>query len=182
MSTFTAVKAVSTNKFTVFFLGIVLLAISSKIAIPFYPVPMTLQTLVIYLLAGSMGILGFYSTTSYIVIGLLGAPIFAAGGGPAYIASPTFGFLYGMVISSFFIAFLLNNILKKDIFGITLSVFIGATIIFVCGVLHLSAFIGLDKAMQAGLFPFIYSEGLKILIAICAIYFLQNKKIFIRDK
>ena len=182
MSTFRAVKAVSTNKIIIFFLGIILLAISSKIAIPFYPVPMTLQTLVIYLIAGSMGILGFYSTTSYIVIGLLGAPIFAAGGGPAYIASPTFGFLYGMVISSFFIAFLLNNMLKKDIFGIILSVFIGAIIIFACGVLNLSAFIGLDRAIQAGLFPFIYSEGLKISIAICAIYLLQNKKIFIRDK
>ena len=176
MSTLSAIKAVSTNRIIVFFLGIVLLAISSKIAIPFYPVPMTLQTLVIYLIAGSMGILGFYSTTSYIVIGLLGAPIFAAGGGPAYIASPTFGFLYGMVISSFFVAFLLNNIFKKDIFGITLSVFIGAVIIFTCGVLHLSAFIGLDKAIQAGLLPFIYSEGLKMSIAICAIYFLQNRK------
>ena len=176
MSTLSAIKAVSTNRIIVFFLGIVLLAISSKIAIRFYPVPMTLQTLVIYLIAGSMGILGFYSTTSYIVIGLLGAPIFAAGGGPAYIASPTFGFLYGMVISSFFVAFLLNNIFKKDIFGITLSVFIGAVIIFTCGVLHLSAFIGLDKAIQAGLLPFIYSEGLKISIAICAIYFLQNRK------
>ena len=138
MSTFTAIKAIGTNRIMVFFLGIVLLAISSKIAIPFYPVPMTLQTLVIYLIAGSMGILGFYSTTSYIVIGLLGAPIFAAGGGPAYIASPTFGFLYGMAISSFLIAFLLNNIFKKDIFGITLSVFIGAIIIFICGVTHLS--------------------------------------------
>ena len=105
MLTFTAIKAVGTNRIMVFFLGIVLLAISSKIAIPFYPVPMTLQTLVIYLIAGSMGILGFYSTTSYIVIGLLGAPIFATGGGPAYIASPTCGFLYGMVISSFFVAF-----------------------------------------------------------------------------
>jgi biotin transporter BioY len=182
MSTFTAIKAVGTNRIMVFFLGIVLLAISSKIAIPFYPVPMTLQTLVIYLIAGSMGILGFYSTTSYIVIGLLGAPIFAAGGGPAYIASPTFGFLYGMVISSFLIAFLLNNIFKKDIFGITLSIFIGAIMIFICGVTHLSAFIGLDKAIQAGLFPFIYSEGLKILVAICVISFLHNKKIFIRDK
>ena len=83
MSNLTAIKAVSSNKITVFFLGIILLAISSKIAIPFYPVPMTLQTLVIYLIAGSMGIIGFYSTTSYLVIGLLGAPIFAAGGGPA---------------------------------------------------------------------------------------------------
>ena len=62
MSNLTAIKAVSSNKITVFFLGIILLAISSKIAIPFYPVPMTLQTLVIYLIAGSMGILGFYST------------------------------------------------------------------------------------------------------------------------
>ena len=138
-------------------------------------------TLVIYLIAGSMGIIGFYSTTSYLVIGLLGAPIFAAGGGPAYIASPTFGFLYGMVISSFFVAYLLN-IFKKDIFGIALSVFIGAIIIFTCGVLHLSAFIGLEKAIQAGLFPFIYSEGLKISIAIWAIYFIQNKKILVGDK
>ena len=64
MSNLTAIKAVSSNKITVFFLGIILLAISSKIAIPFYPVPMTLQTLVIYLIAGSMGIIGFYSTTS----------------------------------------------------------------------------------------------------------------------
>ena len=55
MSNLTAIKAVSSNKITVFFLGIILLAISSKIAIPFYPVPMTLQTLVIYLIAGSMG-------------------------------------------------------------------------------------------------------------------------------
>ena len=75
MSNLTAIKAVSSNKITVFFLGIILLAISSKIAIPFYPVPMTLQTLVIYLIAGSMGIIGFYSTTSYLVIGLLGAQI-----------------------------------------------------------------------------------------------------------
>ena len=80
-----------------------------------------------------------------------------------------------MAISSFLIAFLLNNIFKKDIFGITLSVFIGAIIIFLCGLSHLSFFIGFEQAVTVGLIPFLYSEFLKILLAIAIIFGLIQR-------
>ena len=93
------------SKLGFFLLGIILLSISSKISIPFYPVPMTLQTFVVYFIAASMGMVGFYSTLSYVILGLIGLPIFAAGGGFGYMMSPTFGFLYGMVLASFAVSY-----------------------------------------------------------------------------
>ena len=77
----------SLSKFTFFIIGIILLSISSKVSIPFFPVPMTLQTFVVYFIAASMGIVGFYSTLSYVFLGLVGLPIFAAGGGLGYLTS-----------------------------------------------------------------------------------------------
>ena len=97
------------SKLGFFLLGIILLSVSSKISIPFYPVPMTLQTFVVYFIAASMGMVGFYSTLSYVILGLIGLPIFAAGGGFGYLMSPTFGFLYGMVLASFVIAYFSKN-------------------------------------------------------------------------
>ena len=94
-------------------LGIILLSVSSKISIPFYPVPMTLQTFVVYFIAASMGMVGFYATVSYVILGLIGLPIFAAGGGFGYVMSPTFGFLYGMILASFVIAYFSKNLLMK---------------------------------------------------------------------
>ena len=62
-------------------LGVFLLTASAKVSIPFFPVPMTLQTFVIYFLAASSGMLGFSSALLYVSLGLAGLPIFAAGGG-----------------------------------------------------------------------------------------------------
>ena len=130
------------SKLGFFLLGIILLSVSSKISIPFYPVPMTLQTFVVYFIAASMGIVGFYSTLSYVILGLIGLPIFAAGGGFGYMMSPTFGFLYGMVLASFLIAYFSKNLFNKNLLKVTFSILIGAVIIFVCGLSHLAGFIG----------------------------------------
>jgi len=156
-------------------LGIILLSVSSKITIPFYPVPMTLQTFVVYFIAASMGMVGFYSTFSYVILGLVGLPIFAAGGGFGYVMSPTFGFLYGMILASFAIAYFSKNLFNKNLIKIISSIFIGAFIIFVCGIAHLSSFIGLEKSINVGLYPFIYSELLKIALAISLTYLLIKK-------
>ena len=158
-----------------FFLGIILLSISSKISIPFYPVPMTLQTFVVYFIAASMGMVGFYSTVSYVLLGLMGLPIFAAGGGLGYIMSPTFGFLYGMILSSLAIAYLSKGLFEKKIIKISFAVFVGALVTFACGIIHLASFIGIEKAVIAGLVPFIYSEFLKIGLAVLAVYLLIKK-------
>ena len=107
------------SKIAFFLLGIILLSVSSKVSIPFYPVPMTFQTFVVYFIAASMGMIGFYSTLSYVILGLMGLPIFAAGGGIAYVMSPTFGFLYGMVLASLAIAYF-----SKDLFIWNLTLFV----------------------------------------------------------
>ena len=110
------------SKLGFFLLGIILLSVSSKISIPFYPVPMTLQTFVVYFIAASMGMVGFYSTLSYVILGLIGLPIFAAGGGFGYMMSPTFGFLYGMVLASFVIAYFSKNLFNKNLLKVTFSI------------------------------------------------------------
>ena len=155
-------------------LGVFLLTASAKVSIPFFPVPMTLQTFVIYFLAASSGMLGFSSALLYVSLGLAGLPIFAAGGGIVHDSDPR-GFLYGMVLASLFIAFMAKNYFKDNIFKIFITVFIGAVIIFGCGIMHLSAFTGISKAVALGLMPFIYSEVLKIALAVFITYALLKK-------
>ena len=163
------------SKYYLTILGVILLTVSSKISIPFYPVPMTLQTLVVYFIAASMGMVGFYSTFIYVVLGTLGLPIFANGGGIGYIFSPTFGFLYGMVVAAFFISFIFNKEVSTNLIKLSLIIFIGALIIFLCGLSHLSFFIGFEQAVTVGLMPFLYSEFLKILLAIAIIFVLIQR-------
>lgn len=156
-------------------LGILLLSISAKVSIPFFPVPMTFQTLVVYFIASTAGMIGFSSTILYVLLGLAGLPIFAAGGGLVYISSPTFGFLYGMVLASFFIAYSAKNFFRDKILSILICTIIGAVIIFSCGILHLSIYIGFSKAVTLGFNPFIYSETLKIILAVLITYILLKK-------
>ena len=162
-------------KYYLLILGVILLTISAKVAIPFYPVPMTLQTLVVFLLASSSGMIGFYSTLAYVLLGIAGLPLFANGGGFGYIASPTFGFLYGMVFASLFLAYASKKLFKESILGISFSIIVAAIIIFLCGLTHLTMFIGFEKAITFGFLPFMYSEILKIFLAIMLTYVLLKK-------
>ena len=163
------------SKYYLTILGVILLTISSKISIPFYPVPMTLQTLVVFFIAASMGMIGFYSTFIYVVLGVLGLPLFANGGGIGYIFSPTFGFLYGMVISAFIIAYILKSEIKTGLIKLSATILAGAFVIFLCGISHLSFFVGLEQAINLGLLPFLYSEFLKIVLAIAIIFGLIQR-------
>ena len=138
------------SKYYLTILGVILLTVSSKISIPFYPVPMTLQTLVVFFIAASMGMIGFYSTLLYVVLGVLGLPLFANGGGIGYIFSPTFGFLYGMVISAFMIAYILKSEVNTGLIKLSATIFAGAFVIFLCGISHLSFFVGLEQAINLG--------------------------------
>ena len=145
------------SKIAFFLLGIILLSVSSKVSIPFYPVPMTFQTFVVYFIAASMGMIGFYSTLSYVILGLMGLPIFAAGGGIGYVMSPTFGFLYGMVLASLAIAYFSKDLFNKKIIKISLAVFVGALITFACGITHLGRFYRYRKSCN-GWFDAIYLQ------------------------
>ena len=148
-------------------LGTILLAISSKIKIPFYPVPMTMQTFVVLFLGISLGYKMAVSTVFiYLLEGLLGIPVFSnspeKGVGLVYFIGPTMGYLIGFLFAAFisgYLNFQTNFVLI--FFKLILSVFF----IYLFGVIWLGYLIGWEKPIfQLGVAPFIYAELFKVLL------------------
>ena len=155
---------------TLILIGSVLLAISAKIQVPFWPVPMTMQTFVIFLIGMTYSIrLSFATVAFYLFQGAIGLPVFAAGGGIAYLVGPTAGYLYGMLFASIVISYLANLGFSKTYFKAALSLLIGSVVIFSFGIMYLGYIIGFEKALTAGLLPFIPSELFKIALAVALI-------------
>ena len=151
-------------------LGTILLTISSKIQVPFWPVPMTMQTFVVFLIGAAYGWqLAGLTLFAYLVEGALGLPVFAKGGGLAYLIGPTAGYLYGMFLASIIIGFLSQKGFADSYLLCLFSIIIGSIIIFALGVGYLGSIIGYDKAILAGLTPFIPSEIFKIALAVALI-------------
>ena len=146
--------------------GTLLLAVSSKVQVPFWPVPMTMQTFVVLIIAMMYGWkLSLLTLIAYLIEGAVGLPVFAKGGGLLYLIGPTAGYLYGMVIAAAVIGYFADLGYGKSIIKCIIPLGIGTIIIFVCGIGDLSSIIGFDKAIAAGLLPFIPSELFKIALA-----------------
>ncbi len=150
--------------------GTLLLALSSKVQVPFWPVPMTMQTFMVFIIGMAYGWkLAFSTLVIYLVEGALGLPVFAKGGGLLYLTGPTAGYLYGMVIAAGVIGFFAELGYNQSYFKSLLSLSIGTFIIFLLGVGYLGSIIGYDKALVGGLYPFIPSEFFKIGLAVVLI-------------
>ena len=150
--------------------GTLLLTISAKVQVPFWPVPMTMQTFVVFLIGSTYGVrLSFLTLVAYLIEGALGLPVFATGGGIVYLTGPTAGYLFGMTIAAAAISYFANMGYSTSYIKSFISIMIGSIIIFVCGVLYLGSIIGYTKAIQAGLLPFIPSEIFKITLAVLLI-------------
>ena len=148
-------------------LGSIALTISAKIKIPFYPVPMTMQTFVVLFLGISLGYkIGLASVSLYLLEGILGLPVFSnspeKGVGFLYFTGPTMGYLIGFLTASF----LASKINSKDSFLLVLTKLIVATsTIYILGLLWLGTLIGWDKPIFAlGAKPFLLAEIFKIII------------------
>ena len=151
-------------------LGSLLLAISSKVQVPFWPVPMTMQTFAVFLIGMTYGWkLSFFTLLAYIVEGLLGLPVFAKGSGLAYLIGPTAGYIYGMFFAAILIGFLSEKGFSNTYLMSLISLLAGSFIIFFIGVGYLGLIIGYDKALSFGLLPFIPSEIFKIMLAVAII-------------
>ncbi|SVD67877.1 uncharacterized protein METZ01_LOCUS420731, partial [marine metagenome] len=84
--------------------GTLLLAISAKVQVPFWPVPMTMQTFVVLLLGIAYGPrLGVATGALYLLEGAVGLPVFAQGAGMAYLVGPTGGYLFGFVLAMYIV-------------------------------------------------------------------------------
>ena len=158
------------------FLGSILLAISSKIKIPFYPVPMTMQTFVVLFLGISFGYkIGLATVSLYLIEGIVGLPVFSnspeKGVGIIYFTGPTMGYLIGFLPAVFLTGYLkLDDWTKKEnrnleFFFINLSkLLISVSVIYLLGLLWLSNLIGFEKAILFGFKPFWIAELFKILL------------------
>ena len=147
-------------------IGTIILAISSKIKIPFYPVPMTMQTLVVLSIGVILGWkLGLATIILYLFEGLIGLPVFAGtpekGIGISYMIGPTGGYLVGF-ISSVFIAGFVN--LNKNIFIKFFLISISIFAIYITGVPWLAYLAGWEIAYVWGIKNFVLAEILKIAI------------------
>ena len=143
--------------------GTLLLALSSKVQVPFWPVPMTMQTFIVFIIGMSYGWkLAFSTLVIYLFEGALGLPVFAKGGGLLYLTGPTAGYLYGMTIAAAVIGIFAELGYNNSYFKSLVSLSIATFIIFLCGVGYLGSLIGYDKALAGGLYPFIPSEFFKI--------------------
>ena len=157
-------------------LGSIILTISAKIKIPFYPVPMTMQTFVVLLLGVSFGYKIAVATVGlYLLEGILGLPVFSnspeKGIGLVYFTGPTMGYLIGFLFASFFAGYL--NF-RKNIFLIFLKLIFSVSFIYIFGIIWLGTLIGWDKPIiQLGVTPFLLAELLKILL-----FTFLTKKIF----
>ena len=172
-------KQVKLIKYLFFALvGSIILAISSKIKIPFYPVPMTMQTLVILMIGIGFGWrLGIATVALYLFEGIIGLPVFSGtpekGIGLIYFTGPTMGYLLGFLVAVYFSGrFVYDNNVAKNF----LKLFFATSLIYILGMIWLGSLIGWDKPIfQLGAQPFLLAELFKILIATFAIN--QIKKI-----
>ena len=166
----------------VIFLGSILLTISSKIKIPFYPVPMTMQTFVVLLIGIAFGWrLGVAAIALYLTEGIIGLPVFSGtpekGIGLTYFFGPTFGYLVGFLVTVFLAGkFNYSNNLIKNFIKLVFA----TSFIYFLGILWLGGLIGWDKPIfKLGVQPFLLAELFKILLATFAINYIKRiRKIF----
>ena len=168
-----AIKSIKIDKIfkviLIALLGSILLTVSAKIKIPFYPVPMTMQTFAVLLIGISCGYkLGLIIVTVYLIEGLFGIPVFAnspeKGIGLAYFTGPTMGYLIGFLVAVFLAGYFEY---EKNLIYNFLKLLFSVSFIYIFGLLWLGTLIGWDKPIfKLGAQPFLLAELFKILILV----------------
>ena len=151
------------------FAGAALLTLSAKVKVPFYPVPMTMQTMVVLMIAAAGGLrLGVATVGFYLLQGAMGFPVFAdtpeRGIGLAYMVGPTGGYLVGFLAAAAVAGWCGDRGLGRSILGMTGVMTLGHVIIFAFGYAGLSTLIGTSAAFTAGVAPFALATVLKVAL------------------
>jgi len=155
-----------------------LTAIGSMIVIPMQPVPITLQSL-FSSLAGFLlgGYTGALSQIVYVLMGVIGLPVFAGGkAGLGILLGPTGGYLIGFIVAAYVIGKMVEARKESGLVWITISLVAGNLVIYTLGVMQLSlvAQISVVKALLAGVVPFLIGDVLKLAAAALIAYKLRN--------
>ncbi|MCR4377382.1 MAG: biotin transporter BioY [Rhodospirillales bacterium] len=154
--------------------GTLLLTLSAKVQVPFYPVPMTMQTFVVLMLGMAYGWrLGGATLALYLAEGAIGLPVFAGtpekGIGLAYMMGGTGGYLLGYLLAAAIIGWLAEKGWDRTMLGTALALLIGNLIIYVPGLIYLGVLFGWDKPiLEWGFTPFILGDVTKLALAAMA--------------
>ena len=174
-----AISRVQLNKIvktiSIIVIGSILLTISAKIKIPFYPVPMTMQTFVVLFLGIAFGYkIGLATVTLYLLEGIFGLPVFAnspeKGIGLVYFTGPTMGYLIGFLVAVYLVGIRRDLLYwSKKHYVNLLTVFtrliVSVSFIYILGLLWLGSLIGWDKPIyKLGAEPFLLAELFKLLL------------------
>tara|TARA_Y100000590_G_scaffold289464_1_gene325850 strand:+ start:246 stop:809 length:564 start_codon:yes stop_codon:yes gene_type:complete len=149
--------------------GSILITISAKTKIPFYPVPMTMQTFVILLIGITLGYkIGLATVILYLLEGIVGLPVFSnspeKGIGITYFIGPTMGYLIGFLFAVYFSG---SFKYEKGIVDTFLKLIFSVSFIYILGLIWLGILIGWDKPIfKLGAQPFLLAELLKILLLV----------------
>ncbi len=151
--------------------GSLLLTLAAKIQVPFYPVPMTLETLAVLLIGALLGArLGGATLLLFLAGGALGLPVFADtpqhGIGLAYMMGPTGGYLLGFLLAAVATGWLAERGWDRRPLSAVAMLLIGNALIYLPGLAWLGTLLGWDKPILAwGLYPFLLGDALKLALA-----------------
>ena len=151
--------------------GTALLTLSAKLQVPFWPVPMTMQTYMVLVLAMAYGWrLGTATMLLYLAEGALGLPVFAGtpekGLGIAYMMGSTGGYLAGFVLATIVAGYLAEQGWDRTWLKAGVVMLVGHAIVFAAGVAWLATLVGPDKAIALGFTPFIAATVAKTALGL----------------
>ena len=168
--------------FLIIILGSLALTLSAKIKIPFYPVPMTMQTFVVMLLGLAFGYkIGLATVSLYLLEGIVGLPVFSnspeKGVGLVYFTGPTMGYLIGFLSATLIAGTISSN---DNILKIISKLLLSVSTIYILGVLWLGTLIGWDKPiLEFGVYPFLLAEIFKLALLVIISKKIINLRKFI---
>ncbi|TKA97319.1 biotin transporter BioY [Cereibacter changlensis] len=147
--------------------GAALITLGAKVQIPFWPVPMTLHTLAVFLIAAALGPrLGLAAMAAYLGAGAIGLPVFSGtperGIGLAYMAGPTGGYLGGYLLAAGLIGWLAAG---RGWMGRALAMLAGLAVVYAAGLAWLAVFVPAPELLAVGLAPFLPGDLVKIALA-----------------
>lgn len=146
--------------------GSMLIAVAGQIKVPMWPVPTTLQTLAIFTIAAAYGRnLAVATLLAYIAEGAAGLPVFTNGGGIAYLAGPTGGYLAGFVVAAGITGWAADKGLSDKPLKLFAANLAGTVAVLVLGAAWIALMFGTDKAIAWGIGPFIVTDIIKAALA-----------------
>jgi len=150
------------------FAGSAFLALSAQIAMPMWPVPMTMQTFAVLLIGAAYGWrLGGATLALYLAEGALGLPVFANGGSLASLVGPTAGYLFAFVAAAAIVGFLAEKGWDKSPVKLGVAMLLGNAVIYAGGLTWLAKFMpSFELAVAAGMTPFLIGDLVKLLLAV----------------